>query len=61
MKKTDKYEHEGYILLCIIVLILLIETIGNYCNTHAEEIRQKDWQRFEDKVQQIHYMKWENE
>ena len=60
MKKTNKTtDINCYTLIGIIVIIVLIELIGNYCNTHAEERRQKDWDKFEKRMQEVHHMtKW---
>ena len=48
MKKTDEEKAKGCLILILIILaIILIEVFGDYCNSHKEEIRQRDWEKFE--------------
>jgi len=61
MKKTNtKSDVNWFTIVAVIVIMLIIELLGNYCNTHAEEHRQKDWERFEKRMKEVHYMnKWD--
>lgn len=36
------------LFLAVIILIIVIEILGCYCNEHREEIREKNWKKFED-------------
>ena len=54
MKKTNKSDMNWGTLIALIIIISLIEIIGNYCNNHAEEHRQKEWEKFQQRMQEVH-------
>jgi Na+-transporting methylmalonyl-CoA/oxaloacetate decarboxylase gamma subunit len=45
---TQKEANQCIIFVAVIILILVIEILGSYCNRHAEEHREKEWKRFEE-------------
>jgi hypothetical protein len=59
MKKANKSNMNWGVLIVLIMLITIIEIIGCYCSNHAEDHRQKEWDKFEKRMQEVHYMtKW---
>ncbi|MDD6338139.1 MAG: hypothetical protein PUC15_07130 [Lentisphaeria bacterium] len=58
--KTNADEMNWPALILTIIILVIIELLGNYCNKHHEEHRQKEWERFERRMQEVHYMtKWD--
>ena len=57
MKKIKKTSNDVTVptVIAMIIIVLLIEWIGNYCNEHAEEFRQEEWERFEQKNAELLY------
>ena len=65
-KKTNKSPFDldanfWYYCIGMIVVYTIIEMAGCYCNEHEEEHRKEERERFEERVQRIHYIKWESE
>ena len=60
MKNTKKKSDMDWgTLIAVIVIMLILELLGSYCNRHAEDFRKRDWERFERRMQEVHYMtKW---
>lgn len=45
MKKKDNTNM--FLFIAIVILIIVIELFGDYCNKHKEELREREWKRFE--------------
>jgi hypothetical protein len=46
--KSEKTNNVSGTMIAVIILIVLMEVIGCYCNIHKEEFRKKDWQQYEE-------------
>lgn len=59
-KKTNKKDKLNWItIIVLLIIIALIEIISNYCNNHYEEHKKESWDKFERRMQEVHYMtKW---
>ena len=40
-------------MIAMIIIMVLIEIIGCYCNIHKEEFRQKDWKQYEEQYNNV--------
>ena len=59
--KSNKNEIEWTTIIVLVVIFAIIQILGDYCNRHAEERRQKSWERFEARNAEImHMVNWNN-
>ena len=59
--KSNKNEMEWTTIIVLVVIFAIIQILGDYCNKHAEEHRQKSWERFEARNAEImHMVNWNN-
>lgn len=58
-KKADNEKITWITLALILTIIIIVELVGNYCENHSEEHRQKEWEKFEHRMEEVHHMtKW---
>lgn len=61
MKKQKQMDVNAITLIVLIVIVVVIEALGDYCNRHSEELRQKSWKRFEERnIEMMHMVNWNN-
>ena len=53
MSKLDIVTKDWLVFVGIILLLITIQVYGDYCNTHAKERRQKEWERYLEKHNNI--------
>ena len=59
-KKKENNEMNWISFIVLVVIIVLIEVLGDYCNKHAEEHRQKSWEEFERRnAEMMHMVNWD--
>ena len=60
-KNTSPNDELSWIVwILIIIFVIVIEVLGDYCNRHAEEHRKESWERFEkENARMMHMVNWD--
>ena len=58
--KTNRNDEMNWLAFILLLIIFIVfEVLGDYCNRHAEEHRQKSWERFEERnAEMMHMVDW---